>query len=162
MIESFLDSWELFAHAYLSGWLIAAVLGLVGVSVVARDQIFLGAAVAQASVLGITVGIRLDGGPGEGQPGALPRVVVVDLGDRGSEPLRELRLRGEQHPALLLQRVVVGKEQLHGEDSDVPGAHARDRPRGGRSSSGPVRATRRYEASPSATERSVRSTWRVS
>ncbi len=69
MIESFIDSWALFHHAYLSGWLIAALLGLVGVVVVARDQVFLGAAVAQASVLGITVGIRLGGAPLTGQAG---------------------------------------------------------------------------------------------
>ncbi len=58
MIQSFVDSWYLFQNAYVSGWLIAALLALVGVVVVARDQIFLGAAVAQASMLGLTVGIR--------------------------------------------------------------------------------------------------------
>lgn len=58
MIDEFLGSWPLFANAYIAGWLIAALLGAVGVLVVARDQIFLGAAVAQASMLGITVGIR--------------------------------------------------------------------------------------------------------
>jgi zinc/manganese transport system permease protein len=61
VIESFIDSWALFHHAYLSGWLIAALLALAGVVLVARDQIFLGVAVAQASVFGITVGIRLGG-----------------------------------------------------------------------------------------------------
>ncbi len=61
MIESFLDSWPLFAHAYLSGWLIALLLGLLGVVVVTRDQIFLGAAVSQASVLGIAVAICVGG-----------------------------------------------------------------------------------------------------
>jgi zinc/manganese transport system permease protein len=61
VIQSFVDSWALFHHAYLSGWLIAALLALAGVVLVARDQVFLGVAVAQASVLGITVGIRLGG-----------------------------------------------------------------------------------------------------
>lgn len=54
MIESFLESWPLFQNTYLSGWLISVLLALVGVIVVARDQIFIGAAVSQASVLGVT------------------------------------------------------------------------------------------------------------
>jgi zinc/manganese transport system permease protein len=53
MISEFLASWELFQYSYLEGWLIGLVLSLVGVIVVARDQIFIGAAVAQASTLGI-------------------------------------------------------------------------------------------------------------
>lgn len=63
MIESFLGSWPLFANAYLAGWLIALLLGLLGVIVVTRDQIFLGAAVSQASVLGIAVAICIGGLP---------------------------------------------------------------------------------------------------
>jgi ABC-type Mn2+/Zn2+ transport system permease subunit len=55
MIESFLSSWALFQNAYLVGWLIAVLLSLVGVLVVARDQIFIGAAVSQASTLGIAL-----------------------------------------------------------------------------------------------------------
>ena len=57
MIESFLSSWALFQHAYIAGWLIAMLLALLGVVVVTRDQIFLGAAVSQASVLGIAVAV---------------------------------------------------------------------------------------------------------
>lgn len=53
MIESFLDSWALFHTTYLAGTALAALLGLVGVWVVAREQVFLGAAIAQASTLGI-------------------------------------------------------------------------------------------------------------
>lgn len=59
MIESFFASWPLFHHTYLAGWLLAALLGAIGVVVVARDQIFLGAAVAQASTLGIALGMVL-------------------------------------------------------------------------------------------------------
>jgi ABC-type Mn2+/Zn2+ transport system permease subunit len=59
MIADFLASWPLFHDAWLAGWLSAVLLALVGVVVVAREQIFLGAAVGQASMLGITVGIRL-------------------------------------------------------------------------------------------------------
>jgi len=57
VIGSFLDSWALFQTTYLSGWLIAVLLALVGVWVVARDQIFLGIAVAQASTLGVAVAL---------------------------------------------------------------------------------------------------------
>ncbi|MGH7966755.1 MAG: metal ABC transporter permease [Candidatus Binatia bacterium] len=62
VIESFLSSWPLFHNAYLSGWLIGLLLSLIGVLVVARDQIFLGAAVSQASMLGITVGMWVGSG----------------------------------------------------------------------------------------------------
>lgn len=61
MIESFLLSWPLFHDVYIAGALIAVLLSLVGVAVVARDQIFLGAAVSQASLFGIAVGISIDG-----------------------------------------------------------------------------------------------------
>ena len=57
MIESFVTSWELFHLTYLAGWLIALLLSLVGVFVVARDQIFIGIAVSQASTLGIALGM---------------------------------------------------------------------------------------------------------
>jgi ABC-type Mn2+/Zn2+ transport system permease subunit len=60
VIESFLASWSLFHDVYVAGVLIALLLSLVGVAVVARDQIFLGAAVSQASLLGISIGIWLD------------------------------------------------------------------------------------------------------
>lgn len=60
MIEAFLQSWPLFHDTYIAGVLIALLLSLVGVSVVARDQVFLGAAVSQASLLGIAAGILLD------------------------------------------------------------------------------------------------------
>lgn len=59
MIHSFLSSWPLFHNAYLAGWLIGVLLSLLGVLVIARDQIFIGAAVSQASMLGIAVGMWL-------------------------------------------------------------------------------------------------------
>ena len=61
MIESFAASWTLFQNTYLAGWAIAYVLALVGVWVVARDQIFLGVAVAQASTLGVAAALWLGG-----------------------------------------------------------------------------------------------------
>jgi ABC-type Mn2+/Zn2+ transport system permease subunit len=59
LIAEFLSSWSLFANSYLAGWLLAALLPILGVMVVARDQIFVGAAVSQASMLGIAVGLHL-------------------------------------------------------------------------------------------------------
>lgn len=55
MIQDFLHTWPLFAHTYLTGWLLAVLLSLLGVYVVARNQIFVGAAIAQASTLGIAL-----------------------------------------------------------------------------------------------------------
>lgn len=57
MIADFVASWPLFRDAYVAGWLIGVLLALVGVVVVARSQIFIGAAVAQASTLGIALGM---------------------------------------------------------------------------------------------------------
>jgi len=59
VISEFLASWPLFHNAYLAGWEIAVLLSLVGVIVVARDQIFIGAAISQASVFGLTAGMWL-------------------------------------------------------------------------------------------------------
>ena len=59
MIDAFFASWPLFHNTYLSGWLIGIVLSLLGVLIIARDQIFLGAAVSQASLLGIAIAILL-------------------------------------------------------------------------------------------------------
>jgi zinc/manganese transport system permease protein len=55
MIQTFLSSWSLFYQSYLVGWLISLLLALIGVVVVARDQIFIGAAISQASTLGIAL-----------------------------------------------------------------------------------------------------------
>ena len=57
MFREFIASWTLFRYSYLEGWLVGLVLSLVGVIVVARDQIFLGAAVSQASTLGVALAL---------------------------------------------------------------------------------------------------------
>lgn len=59
MFREFIATWDLFPYMYLSGWLMAALLSIVGLLVVARDQIFLGAAVSQASTLGIATAFFL-------------------------------------------------------------------------------------------------------
>lgn len=79
MSDGFLASWALFGTTYAVGLLAAATLAQVGVWVVARDQIFLGAAVAQASALGVAValfaapllGLPLEGLEGEAAPALL-------------------------------------------------------------------------------------------
>lgn len=60
MLLDFLSSWDLFYPSYLTGWLIAFSLSLIGVFVVARDQIFISAAVAQASSFGVALGLWLN------------------------------------------------------------------------------------------------------
>jgi ABC-type Mn2+/Zn2+ transport system permease subunit len=61
MIQSFFDSWALFHNTYIAGWLSGILLAMVGVLVVAREQVFLSAAVAQASSLGIALGMWVGG-----------------------------------------------------------------------------------------------------
>ncbi len=82
MINDFLSSWALFHNTYLAGYLIAVLLSIIGVLVTARDQIFLGAAVSQASTLGIALAMWaaacLDG-PGFGwlHSDTFPSVMAV-------------------------------------------------------------------------------------
>ena len=52
-------SWALFHNTHLVGRLIRLLLALIGVLVVARDQIFIGAAVSQASTLGIAIALAV-------------------------------------------------------------------------------------------------------
>ncbi|GIW43413.1 MAG: hypothetical protein KatS3mg077_0695 [Candidatus Binatia bacterium] len=59
MIEAFIESWPLFQNTYLTGWSLSLLLALIGVVVVARDQVFLGLAVSQASLLGVASGMWL-------------------------------------------------------------------------------------------------------
>ena len=61
MFREFLDSWTLFHNSYLAGAAMAVLLAVTGVMVVARGQIFIGAAVSQASTLGIAVVLWLSG-----------------------------------------------------------------------------------------------------
>src|SRR3954452_20671624 len=58
----------------------------------------------------------------EGQPRALPDVVVVDLRDGGAHVLEPL-LGGPQMLPLLLERVARGEVELAREDADEAAAH---------------------------------------
>jgi ABC-type Mn2+/Zn2+ transport system permease subunit len=133
MIESFLASWELFRDTYRVGWILAMLLSLLGVFVVARDQVFLGAAVTQASTLGVALALALASLPGLGDPAWLAgdfarstfavtfSLLATVITARGG------RLGGESHEAitgwvflgsssgaiLLLAHSPHGLEQIH-------------------------------------------------
>lgn len=54
--QSTVDTWVFVGSSYWAGWLVALCLALPGVLVVARNQIFIGAAVAQSSTAGVALG----------------------------------------------------------------------------------------------------------
>ncbi|MEN9360503.1 MAG: hypothetical protein RL095_2038 [Verrucomicrobiota bacterium] len=53
ILRAFIDTWGLFQDTYLSAWLLAAGLALLGVGLVARAQIFIGVACTQAATFGV-------------------------------------------------------------------------------------------------------------
>ena len=57
MFNEFRLSWDLFRYTYISGWAIGLLLSVSGVFIVAKDQIFIGAAISQASTLGIAAAL---------------------------------------------------------------------------------------------------------
>jgi len=57
MIDSFVESWELFGGMYLAGLGCAVLLSVVGIYLVARHQVFVGVAVSQASILGVAASL---------------------------------------------------------------------------------------------------------
>jgi ABC-type Mn2+/Zn2+ transport system permease subunit len=59
MISEFIASWELFGPSYLTALAGGVLLSLIGVLVVARDQVFLAAAVSQSSMLGVATSLLL-------------------------------------------------------------------------------------------------------
>lgn len=61
MLNDFFHWWHIFAYSYLTAWLVSVILGLVGVFVVARSQIFIGVAIAQSSALGLAVAMIISG-----------------------------------------------------------------------------------------------------
>lgn len=63
-MEAFFQSWDLFWQTYATGWLAAALLGICGIVVVLKDQIFLGAAVAQSSTVGVAFALWTAAGLG--------------------------------------------------------------------------------------------------
>ena len=62
MIDAFISGFSLFWQTYLTTILMSAVLGCAGVLVVTRGQVFIAAAIAQASLLGIAVSLLFNFG----------------------------------------------------------------------------------------------------
>lgn len=59
--QSFSEAWAFFGPAWVSGVLLAALLPLAGLYVLAREQVFAGAALSQASAFGIALALVLGG-----------------------------------------------------------------------------------------------------
>src|SRR5919198_6232722 len=86
----------------------------------------------------------------ERQPRALPELVVVDFGHRGTEAPLQLRLHRQKLLPLALQGAVLGEVQLRGENADVAGTQKRSARRksvpASRGRFAPPRASRRPRA----------------
>src|SRR5579883_191329 len=67
------------------------------------------------------VGLARDAGDREA--GALPEVVVVDLRDRGADPVAEVVLRRADEVPLLLERARPGEVELDRQHADESGRH---------------------------------------
>ncbi len=131
-MSAFLHSWTLFGAAYLLTLLAATTLALVGVVAVARRQVFMAAAVAQASVFGHVLVLMISGVTGEWLTSrgvaeatvigsALAAAAIIMLGRSASA--QGSRLDGEERTAwvfilcsagtvLLVARTSTGIEQL--------------------------------------------------
>lgn len=94
MMQEFLASWSLFRDSYLAGWLLAVTLPVLGVLAVARDQIFVGAAASQASLLGIASALRLLSTLGIASAGATTGDAVVAAAAGGFAVLAALLTAG--------------------------------------------------------------------
>lgn len=129
-MSDFLASWSLFWPSYLAGWAIAALLAGVGVWVVARREVFLGAAVSQASALGIALALSLGAWSGvhwlEGDGASAALAIAAAVGTalvsaRGGGPGREsaegivawIFLLAASLPTLLLAHSAHGLEEIH-------------------------------------------------
>jgi zinc transport system permease protein len=129
-VNDFLTSWSLFWPSYLAGFVIAALLALIGIWVVGRREIFLGAAVSQASTLGIALALSLGAwseapwAESEGVAAGLAITAAVAtalVSARGGGQGREsaeaivawIFLLSASLPTLLLARSPHGLEEIH-------------------------------------------------
>lgn len=55
------DAYEFFPDIFHSGWLVAILLSITGVLIVARNQIFIGAAITQTSTFGVSIALYISG-----------------------------------------------------------------------------------------------------
>jgi zinc transport system permease protein len=129
-MSGFVDSWSLFWPSYLAGWAIAALLAGIGVWVVGRREVFLGASVSQASALGIALALVLGAwsgahwfeGEGVSAGLAIATAVATALvsargGGRGRESsegvVAWIFLLSASLPTLLLAHSAHGLEEIH-------------------------------------------------
>ena len=61
IFSEFKEAYDFFPEIFHSGWLIAILLSLVGVLIVTRNQIFIGAAITQTSTFGIAIALYILG-----------------------------------------------------------------------------------------------------
>jgi ABC-type Mn2+/Zn2+ transport system permease subunit len=132
IISAFFDSWKYFDKMYIAGWLIALPLAQLGCLVVARNQTFVGAAVAQASAGGVAVAIWCSailhlgwfdhGGHDDDHPAqtaaailsaVLASVLALLRGRAGDTATSWLFLIGTTLPILLLSNLPHGVEEVN-------------------------------------------------
>ncbi len=132
MLNEFFQTWPLFWQSYMAGWLVAALLSLFGIVVIARGQVFVGVAAAQASALGIAVEIWLVGLIADNHLSQLPALLSLSAvvfaviafflltpgyrtGHKGAEGATAvLFLFGASSSTLLLSRDPHGTELIDG------------------------------------------------
>ena len=78
-LQGFIDGWELFADATLTGTIAGSILGFLGVYVVLRRMVFLTAALSQVASLGVVVAFYAHGPLGIPAALAPPTLVAVAL-----------------------------------------------------------------------------------
>lgn len=82
-LGEFVSSWSLFAESYLVGIFSAVLLAILGVWVVGRRQVFLGAAIAQVSGCGVAIALALQlalGFDSEGMQALVPLLAAASGG----------------------------------------------------------------------------------
>ena len=61
VIKQFSEAYEFFPEIFHCGWIVAVLLSIFGVVVVARNQIFIGAAITQTSIFSVSVALSILG-----------------------------------------------------------------------------------------------------
>jgi ABC-type Mn2+/Zn2+ transport system permease subunit len=114
-IVEFVGSFELFGAQWVAGCLAALLLGLVGVLVVARRQVFLGAAAAQSSTLGCALALALSDSVTVTDLFAVGFAVAAALGVAAARPERSavVFLAAAGLSILVVSKSPHGTEQVH-------------------------------------------------
>lgn len=119
MLTEFLQSWPMFQDSYLAALLCGGLLSVLGVLVVGRDEVFLAAAVAQASVLGVALALTL-GWENPAVPAVALSVIAAlaagGRGHRGGTSREEITawtfLTASSLAVLILSRSPVGMKNV--------------------------------------------------